>query len=58
MSAPFGQRHGKAKLTADQVAQARAMRPQGMTYAAIGKQLGASLWTIRDICQYWTRAFG
>jgi hypothetical protein len=39
---PIGKCHGLSVLTDDSVVLARKLRNRGMTYAAIGKRLGAS----------------
>lgn len=58
MSAPFGERHGKATLTDDQVRAIRAEhvpRKHGKGYGALAKKYQVGESTIRDIVNYYTR---
>jgi transposase len=34
----------------------RLLRDGGLTYRAIAEKFECSLWTVRDIVKYWTRA--
>lgn len=53
---PTGQKHHKAKLTDEDVKQIRELRQKrGASYRVIGMRFRASMWTIRDICEYRTR---
>jgi len=51
----MGAWHPKAKRNAATVNMARQMREQGMTYSAIGKQLGVPWRTVWDWVNYATR---
>jgi len=51
-----GQWHPRVKRNDETVRMARQMREQGMTYAAIGRQLGGVPWrTVCDWVNYATR---
>jgi hypothetical protein len=44
----LGEWHGRAKWPSSVVAQARALRAEGLGYQRIGWALGVSMWTVRD----------
>lgn len=50
-----GERHFKVNHGADVVEHARTLRDSGLTYQAIAQRVNASIWTVRDWCDYRTR---
>lgn len=58
VGAPFGERHGKAALTDEQVEAIRAEhapRKHGKGYGSLAKKYNVGESTIRDIVNYFTR---
>ena len=52
-----GKLHHRAKLTDEQVKAMRYLRDaKGQSYRVIGREFGVSMWTVRDIVEYRTRA--
>ena len=53
----LGERHPKAKLSDDDVRLIRELREKhGLPYSKIAEKFECSLWTVRDIATYATRA--
>lgn len=51
-----GQKHGKAKLTDDQVRDMRTLRQRyGKSYGVLAQIFGCGASTARDITNYYTR---
>lgn len=52
-----GERHGRAKLTDEQVRKMRRMyRPGVVGYETLAEEFGCGASTVRDIVNGWTRA--
>lgn len=51
-----GEKHGKAKLTDEQVREMRKLRKvHGKSYGVLAQIFGCGQSTARDITNYWTR---
>lgn len=50
-----GEDHHRTSYPDAVVARAVQLRAEGLTYRAIGEQVGVPTMTVRDWCQGWTR---